>query len=161
MKWLSSLGGPLIIMNKTDLANWQGNLSDHYDKACEVDDFITSITLLDYKLLVLGDEPLPTAIIVIDESCFFIACWRYGEDECSVEHYLSIFKNNFLNFEPTHQINYQINNELILFDAVYSGDEASGIDINVTKGEYVISSYDYKPDNNTALLIHFFQKNAT
>ena len=40
MSWVSSEGGPLILIGKSDLSNWEGIDGFDYDRACPVEDYV-------------------------------------------------------------------------------------------------------------------------
>src|SRR3954470_17851595 len=68
LKWVNSGGGPLICAPPSAAAKWRGsrctsirNARSDYARACDVLDYLGVIPCGVLDVLVLGDEPLPSA----------------------------------------------------------------------------------------------------
>jgi hypothetical protein len=75
LRWISSEGGPLILIDRAHLGFWEGDKDvwdgepsssgeattfDDYDRACQVNEYVGLIPVGMGEGLILGDEPLPT-----------------------------------------------------------------------------------------------------
>jgi hypothetical protein len=63
--WVESMGGPLVVVPESAVANWGGGTSagtidDDYDRACAVNASAAVIPMRGAQALVLGDEPATT-----------------------------------------------------------------------------------------------------
>jgi hypothetical protein len=87
LKWISSTGGPLIVVPQEFAHAWRGQDSEsgHYELASEVD----YAAIVDasagedqpFPVLVLWDEPLDTAF---DDEWGIIIQWRFAESEADL-----------------------------------------------------------------------------
>ncbi len=75
MKWISSEGGPLVLMNLKSLHLWKGIDSDDYGWACSENDYINVLDVSNSSALVLGDESNQTAIYISDRLGVIIVRW--------------------------------------------------------------------------------------
>jgi len=156
MEWLSSEGGPLIIVGQNELINWQGVDNSDYDRACSVEDYLGLIPVGNSQALVLGDEPCQTALFTINSKDLTLVRWIYGEDELTVEKHLRQVPEELFN-SPLEQVEYRVqDDEFILFDSVLNGEVASGLKISLPPDMYVITTVQYEPDEDTSLILHRF-----
>jgi len=63
--WVESMGGPLVVVPLSAVADWgggtlAGTTADDYDRACAVYGYAGVIPMLGAEALVLGDEPATT-----------------------------------------------------------------------------------------------------
>lgn len=66
--WVESLGGPLIAVPVSALADWRGSGEeeggqDDYDRACAVNALAATLPVGDVRGLVLGDDPATTCYL--------------------------------------------------------------------------------------------------
>ena len=154
MDWISSEGGPLVVIGKSELVNWQGVDSSDYNRACSVEDYVGLIPVGNSEAIVLGDEPCQTGVVSLNSREVVLARWVYGEDELTVENYLKKLSEKAFN-NPCEQIEYQAKDDnFVLFDATLNGESASGVDIALPLDKYVIKTIQYEPDENTFLILH-------
>ena len=62
LTWYESAGGPLLVLPRAALADWQGTDGDDYERACAVQGYADIVRIEGREALVLGDEPFPTAV---------------------------------------------------------------------------------------------------
>src|SRR5689334_6022814 len=64
MRWIASAGGPLVLLPKLLQPRWQGTggVPSDYEVACGVEGYAGVIEKAGWRILVLGDEPLQTAV---------------------------------------------------------------------------------------------------
>lgn len=169
MKWIESLGGPLILLGNDDLHQWGGvsrssknQFESDYDYACSVDDYLGILDLgveesKDMEILVLNDEPMMTTSIKLDENEIILARWKWGNNSSSVDNYLMEIKKLNLEFKLDKHIVFTVKSDkLLLFDATYAGwdDDIDYLEIPSVPGNYNLFSLSYQPDNETSLLLH-------
>ena len=156
MKWLSSEGGPLVMVGQSELINWQGVDGSDYDRACSVEDYLGLIPVGNSQALVLGDEPCQTALFTINSKDIALVRWVYGEDELTVEKHIRQVPEELFN-NPLEQIEYRVEgDEFILFDSVLNGEAAQGLKIDLPSDKYVVTTVQYEPDEDTSLILHRF-----
>ena len=56
IKWVSGDGGPHILMERKYLDLWAEQKETLYEKACQIDDYIGNLQLLDISLIVISEE---------------------------------------------------------------------------------------------------------
>lgn len=162
MKWLSSEGGPLVIVASDDVLQWTGCDGEDYDQACEVEDYAGIIDKQSSQILVLGDEPMATALFHtkggLSESGLILVRWQWAKSESDVAEYLANIDFDIGQWpllEP--ELEFKCTGTgLLMFDAVDNGLAASGFEIELPKGRYLISTYQYEPDDQTCLILHCF-----
>lgn len=154
MEWISSEGGPLILISRKYLADWTGIEGDDYDRACAIDDYAGVIRVSSSQGLVFGDEPCQTAIYYAENIGVLIVRWQWAESESSVQRFVkSLTAEEFKT--PEEEIEYRVNNgSLLLFDSVLSGNEAEGLSVNLSESTYLVTTICYTPNDKTSLILH-------
>lgn len=157
-EWISSAGGPLILLEQTYFSCWKGVNSDSeptdYDRACTIDEYIGLISISDGNAIVLGDMPMSTAWYPIpNRPEGIIVRWGYANNEVSIVKAISIIpKNVWLNTGLFFQVRHP---SLSLFDsACDSEDIEESLSIKLGEGNYSIDTAEYKPDEETWLVLH-------
>jgi hypothetical protein len=103
-------------------------------------------------VLVLGDEPLQTAIATSDDFLLIIR-WKWADSEADV--HAAIKKIDFDAVSYIEKLNIEwLDKQLVMFDAadVFNSRQCLRLKINSRKNE--ISTFIYEPTSTTALLIH-------
>lgn len=167
LKWISSLGGPLILMERNALSDWHGSEDERdyaknnhltdYDRAGEISDYLGVIEVSDSKALVL---PMPneTTSVPIDPEHVLIARWIWAESEGDVRETLQKLELEQPWVDSGVMLNFD-SGDLILFDSVYSGrDVFDSINISVKPGTYSVSTLSYQPNNATNLFMIELQR---
>ena len=151
--WLTSAGGPLILLEKEFLSNWKGVFSNDYNRACAISDYIGLINVGQGKGLIIGDEPFPTLWLPQNKQEGLLVCWNYAENEEEVLKFCQkipekIWKATNLNLEV-------LKGPLILFDSAASGNDLlDSLSIGLIPGAYQIKTAIYEPNPLTSLIIH-------
>lgn len=165
MRWISSTGGPLILMDQRFTNDWHGidvpetnsstNMSQtDYERACGVDDYIGQISVGNGSAVVLGDEPMQATWMAGNTSGGTIARWRYARDQQSAERAVGHVPDSV--FEAT-DVSFNTQGDLILFDSAINGQSLrpeEALLIRIPGGTYVIETADYSLDEDTALVLH-------
>lgn len=143
LTWVTSAGGPLILVAESDCPKWGGaprNYPDDegdYGRACEVEGYIGLINVGDSQALVLGDMParttfLPQLNVLVREIA--------GDDEAELPDLVAGLLPN-VDWEPGPIWN--VTEPVILFDSVYDSTEIENeehLRVELATGEYVIEA---------------------
>lgn len=163
LKWIETNGGPIVILPRSLKEYWSGQqvdssgLSD-YDRACNVINYIDKITVGSGIGFVLGGDPCPTAALISPVSGhFIIARWVWAESDDEAE---KILTSSDLSIIRGDLLDCSIGcTEIILADSAFDGMSKyfclSTHEINA--GNYIIETFDYKPNQNTWFIIHIFK----
>lgn len=89
IKWISSEGGPLILLERNIASYWKGHdgsgtgerLSTDYERACEIEDYLGFLPVGPGEALVLNDEPMQTAWMRLGDTLGIVIRWEWAEDE--------------------------------------------------------------------------------
>src|SRR5947209_6843792 len=97
MLWVSSEGGPLLLLPKSALDQWDGCTARHsgahvhpesdYQRACKIRSYIGLIRVGTVEAVVLG-EPMQTTWSSSPAHPGMLVQWMYADDERDVVHYL-------------------------------------------------------------------------
>lgn len=182
LRWMQSGGGPLLLTPGEYLPSWGGieppsdgrqvearfrwNGQDEpatdYDRACDVEGWLSPLDIGAGQGLVLGGEPLATAwqaSLASHERDArqggILIRWVCANSETDV---ISALEHGS---EATWQddgVVLRIGREpLYLLDAAYAGSQLEGDDymtIHLPPGNYSIATTGYEPDRQTSLLVH-------
>lgn len=171
MRWISSEGGPLVLLPKRVLTAWNGcssqsnspthsaGVKSDYDRACEINGYTGIIAVQMEEVLVLG-EPMQTTWISVDgKENGMIVQWLYADNEISAFHHAQTVPYNL--FRSTGLIFHVPDPELYLFDSAIPGNslmECDALHIELKPGDYHVETASYKPDERTFLVIHQLRK---
>lgn len=167
IKWISSLGGPLILVDRKDLRKWKGDsassISDpaatDYDRAGEIADFIGYVKAESSKLLVLGDLPSHTTVFRIDFRTLLFVRWIWASSEEQVRNsLLELDLTKVVWNDSSDKISFA-SGDLTLFDSVYAGDEDfDSLRIRVEPGDYDVATFAYNPLPEISLFLILVKK---
>jgi len=177
LNWISSNGGPLVLISKNILSDWSGidvepsefiDENDHlldlartfqysdYERACRIDNYIGLLEVGKETVLILGDEPLMTTWISDKDfsGTNFMIRWIYADDENSILQLIPTL--SYLD-KVVSDIFFKVEEQLYLFDSAYPGREMDEyITVDLPLGLYEVSTEIYKPNSRVALLVHRF-----
>ncbi|MEH2070097.1 MAG: Imm21 family immunity protein [Nostoc sp.] len=183
LKWISSNGGPLVLIHEEDREEWFGGYSytsdkkqaeieldqggliqekdftnpqkTHYGKACEVAEVCGTIKFNNTTALVLGDQPALTSWLPSKEKAGGILVrWIYAENEESVTESLYEIPNTGWQKNEIFRVNSKV---LILFDSFTSGrnlEESEFLTFELEPENYEIETLEYQRDQQTYLRLH-------
>lgn len=185
LKWISSAGGPLILVPSELKSTWNGvrpptppnNIlassrysgnpdaaATDYDRACDVRDRIGWIGVGDGAGLVLNDLPYETSVYAVNDTlAVVIRIVSIEADEIpSDEEILSMVSDGVPNFmkENTAQIDLYSGN-ISTFDSGLPGDVANDtdlIEVSLRSGTYTVNSFTLESANGVTLLLHKLQR---
>lgn len=166
LTWITSAGGPLILLEEHLLSHWHGIKTDDYDRACGIDDYLGLLDVGPGRALVLGEEPMPTAWQPLSGPAegmpaegMFVR-WQWADDDESVVEAIADLSK--APWEPTGIVFDVTDGSLLLFDATCPGKDpdcnSTGCKLNIVLKEkqYLLETAHYTPDENTALILHRF-----
>ena len=159
--WVSSNGGPLLLLPVSHLAEWHGTEAaaalvwsefddprSDYERACAVADCTGVISVGSGEGLVLGDDPNDTTWVALTRGGI-LARWVYAEDAERAEAALASIPPH-LAWDPAGSL-HVTQSPVELFDSAESGAEPVGerLRIDLAAGTYEIARADHKPDPQT------------
>jgi hypothetical protein len=159
MRWISSAGGPLVLLPKVSLPRWQGTsgVPSDYDVACGVEGYLGVIEKAGYSLLVLGDEPLQTAVSRLNGKPCLVR-WVYapspGAAETAVAAMLPVHLRG-----PLESVTLRIEGSpLVLMDAGATGEHPGDtLELELEPGAYRVHVYELAPAQDMKFLVHEFE----
>lgn len=147
MYWISSSGGPLVILPREQLSIWLGSAGggSDYNLACSVNDYAGVVKWRNQDVLVLGDEPLQTAMSVTSRGVVFIR-WMYAPDEASIIKCMDPDEWG----APAEEVEWVIKSaEHVLFDSAARGSLVQDwIDVPLRAGRYRVTTYVVRPSRD-------------
>ncbi|WP_392533076.1 Imm21 family immunity protein [Nostoc sp. C117] len=187
LKWVSSTGGPLVLIHTQYLNKWFGVYSftteenkieiyleggglvleedflnpqkTHYGKACEYPNLCGIIDFDDKQVIVLGDEPATTAWFPYpDEEGGIFLRWIFAPDEESMLKSLNGIPNK--GWEKNGIFNAK-SSSFKLIDSSCPGidvEENESLAITLNPGNYDLATLEYQPDVSTHLRLHKLEK---
>jgi hypothetical protein len=157
--WVTSLGGPLILVPESACPSWDGAPPTYpddegdYGRACAVDDYIGLIDVGATQALVLGDHPARTTFL--PERALLVRSIAADHDfdpEAALSELLPTL-------EWQEQLTWMITEPLILFDSVYGysyvvSENEEHLRVELTPGRYLVeATYLEIPDEAYLILI--------
>jgi hypothetical protein len=158
LTWISSEGGPLILLSTELVEYWGGSLTPpvetDYDRACAIENYLGLISVGPGYGLVLGDEPMQTSWLPLPrERGGILIRWQWASDASAVVRALRQLSEEL--WQADNISFFKNQKPLLLFDAAYHGsDIASSLAIELDAGQYRIESANYQPDKETSLVLH-------
>jgi len=164
-KWISSAGGPLILVPGNAVRSWQGingssfpSVASDYERACSVREYVEVMPLSGEDTIIFGEEPLQTTWLPRHENFggVFIR-WICAENE---EAIIDSLDNLKLNAQENTGLNFTVRSDvpMRLFDAAFSGSAAlasdEGLVIQIAPGAYKLTTIECSPTPKTKFLAH-------
>ena len=158
-RWVTSLGGPLILIPQSACHLWNGAPPDYpdeegdYGRACAVDDYIGLIDVGHTQALVLGDYPARTTFL--PDHGILLRKIAGNDDDEVLEAALKLLPT--ITWES--RLSWEITEPLILFDSVYDypyvvTDGQEQLRIDLAPGRYTAeAAYLEIPDTAYLILI--------
>ena len=115
IKWVSGDGGPHILIERKYLDLWAEQKETLYEKACQIDDYIGNLQLLDISLIVISEEMTHTAWITGEEwGGGIIIGLNYMDEEILIENVRKISNDEYSETGVEYKV---FDDELYLFPA--------------------------------------------
>lgn len=153
-KWLSSTGGPLVVMDESKAKLWTGidGQPSDYDLACQTYDYAEKLSVHDTEVLVLGDEPLQTAIAVADDSVLIVR-WKWAESEADIKREIDRFDFCSCSYDEILSVEWGGVN-LVIFDAADIYNQEESLQFNAHSRGSEVRTLIFEPSSDMSLLIH-------
>lgn len=157
--WITSLGGPLILIPESACYQWGGAPDDYpdhtgdYGRACAVNDYVGLIDVGPAKALVLGDHPADTTFV--PEHGILLRVIASGDDLDPTTTVAELVPD--VEWEPG--LSWEVTGPVILFDSAYDyphviDAENGRLRVNLARGRYdVQAAYVEIPDEAYLILI--------
>lgn len=157
--WIESGGGPLVLASASLVEHWRGtnassvspSLTD-YQRACLIDDEVGVVPLRDAEILVLGDEPDRTTLL-LEGADLYIVRWRWADTE---EQLMSAYDSQRarLSFEKSGVFR-TIAGEHCLFDSACAGPGLiESLRTSLASIEYEVCTAHLAPSRSVSAVVH-------
>jgi hypothetical protein len=154
MRWITSAGGPLVLVPETMAVQWRG-ISDggsDYAAACAIDDYAGVIQWNGVDVLILNDEPLATTCLTSGLTVFLR--WMYAPNEDAITNVIQDMTRHFSKQQRGIAFGCQAA-RYVLFDAGAPGQNVvETIEVDVAPGPYVVETHVWKPNEDVGLIVH-------
>lgn len=154
-KWIESAGGPLVVVPRAVRGNWKGIDADDYKEACEVAEYLGLLTREWGPVLVLGDEPMRTAVVQRTEGQAIVR-WMYAPTE---EQLMDAALKVDLNAQrPVEMLAVALRDEPhVIFDSGADGTNAAVVEFAPPPSTCMIRTYVIKDDaTGVGMIMHHF-----
>ncbi|CAG2159132.1 Imm21 family immunity protein [Cupriavidus numazuensis] len=153
-RWISSTGGPLVVMEKGKARQWtgiDGSPSD-YDLSCQISDYAGKILVHGTETLILGDEPLRTAVAT-GNGIQLLVRWKWADSDSDVYAEVERIDPKSVKINEKLIIDWR-SDTLVMFDGADFFSQTDSVQFSVRPGENVISTFVVQPTARTAILVH-------
>lgn len=159
VRWIESEGGPLIFASSEVAKGWlgvdgpviAGELTD-YQRACSVVEEIGVLSSGAAEVVVLGDEPDRTALIMNGE-CLYIVRWRWADSEDALLSSLESGVDN-LEFSYSGEISTFAGRHVLFDSSVAWNRVADNLIVELACNRISIETAIFEPNSATCALIH-------
>lgn len=162
LHWIGSRGGPLVCASPGVAQFWLGvqgssvcDIRSDYERACDLIDYADVIECASSQVLVLGDEPLQSALVLRDKAILvvrWVSCVSIEEAERAI----SLLPSVLPNIEETK--NFRLDGQgLILFDSALAGidsDPYPSIGQDLEPGLFKVTTERYRSDHAYEFIVH-------
>jgi hypothetical protein len=175
MKWITSAGGPFLLVDEENLLTWGGvidpipphgldlyspsGVPTDYDRACNVDGPIGSITVGDAPALVFGEEALcATWLGSAGDDEGKIVRYSFADSEKEVLQSISTMPETAFTQRQLFSVS---RSHLFLFDSAIAGGNiekfpSDYIAIELPCGTYDVATATYSPEHRMYVIVHRF-----
>ena len=154
MRWITSAGGPLVLVPQAMAVQWHGvsNGGNDYTAACTIDDYAGVIRWNGVDVLILNDEPLATTCLTNGLTVF--VRWMYAPNENAITDVIHDMVRHFPKQERGITLDCKAD-RYVLFDAGAPGSTVNEtIEVNVAPGPYMVETHMWRPNEDVGLVVH-------
>jgi len=154
MHWITSAGGPLVLVPETMAAQWHG-VSDgggDYAAACMIDDYVGVIRWHGVDVLVLNDEPLATTCIT--NGLTMLLRWMYAPNEEAITNVIQGMARHFPEQQGGALLVCQASNYMLFDAGAPEQKRVELIEVDIAPGPYVVETHVWKPNEDVGLVVH-------
>lgn len=153
LRWISSAGGPLVVLQQSTLSSWGGALGGDYDRAGAIRGYIGIIKQGELDAIVLWGEPLETAYYAGAKGQFLVR-WSYGPDDTAVLNSLDRMHAAAMSVSEDLVVEVVDDRQFIIDAAAPGYDAEEQVPLSLTPGRYVIASGIYRPSPEIEMIVH-------
>jgi hypothetical protein len=155
MGWIESAGGPLVVIPRSMSGEWKGIAGDDYNEACRVENYLGLVARKWGDILVLGDEPLRTAVVSRSEGPAIVR-WMYAPNEDQLLRVAATA--NLDELRPVETLSVRLLDEpYVIFDSGANGSTAPRLEFTPLPGSHPVNTYVIKDaGHEVGLILHDF-----
>ncbi|WP_212996721.1 Imm21 family immunity protein [Winogradskya consettensis] len=146
--WVSSLGGPLVVVPRSALTLWDGGDEGDYGRACAVDGYLGLVAVGQQRALVLGDEPTLTTYLPAER--LFLR-WAAAYEEADLVSAARRAVRDGVEWDAGEDVRWVVDGPVVLFDSVWPGADLepdNHLVVDLLPGTYrVRATYRVDGDN--------------
>lgn len=140
------------MVSQAHLQNWSGAHGQDYADACAGADYVDVVHRQWGDVLVLGDEPLPTAVAKLQTGVALIR-WIYADNEIEIRDELSRLSVGDWPIVEEKRIR-SVGGAFHIFDSALPGSSAPHLVVQLEAGEARCSTQIVKPRKALAFMLH-------
>lgn len=155
MEWIESDGGPLVVLPRSAVSTWQGTDTKDYEEACGVEDYLGRLPREWGEVVVLGDEPFRTGVLLRSDGVAIVR-WRYAASE---EELLTSAREADLDLlHPVETLAVTLLDEpYVILDSATHGSRAKTIEFSPPPGTRLLQTYVVEDaEHKTSMILHRF-----
>lgn len=163
LTWIECDGGPHLVLEKRLAEKWQGpNCPLHYDRACEIEDYVGVMPVEDgYGIVISDDVPRSAWIPGMGDKGGYLVVWNYGAEKVTdqgiIEKIRAIPEEMF---SPT-DLKIELRDDTVyLFPACdYGPDWVYGYcEITIKPGTYTMDTVERYDFEDCSFRVHRLRK---
>lgn len=152
----------MILIPQVLRPRWRGTLGvpSDYELACGVEDYVGVIEKDGSQVLVLGDEPLQTAVASVNGRPCLVR-WVYAPSTDAAESSVAAMASVHLG-TPVESVAIRIaSSPLVLMDAGAPGEHPGDtLELELDPGPYRVQVHELVPARDTRFLVHVFERHS-
>ncbi|MBF0784523.1 hypothetical protein E4T80_03405 [Muribacter muris] len=154
---LNSDGDFFVMLPYHQAEVWQGYESELYPMADAKNAFLSVLNVEHTPIILLGDEPLPTYPVIINQTLFIIRCY-WANDHNALKDLIKKLRNEDISATILETVClYSENREWIIFDGAYTARQSAHcrLAVSLLRSVYKIETF-ISENHQAAFLIHRF-----
>ncbi|REG22585.1 immunity protein 21 of polymorphic toxin system [Archangium gephyra] len=152
----------MVLLPKDLQPRWQGTcgVPSDYEVACGVEGYVGVIEMAGGQVLVLGDEPLQTAVFSLSGRPCLVR-WVYAPSPGVAESFITAMVPIHLR-GPLESVAIHVDSSpLVLMDAGAHGEHPGDtLELELEPGSYRVHVYEFAPARDMKFLVHAFEQHS-
>jgi Immunity protein 21 len=174
MRWISSAGGPLLLLDEGNIECWGGAIDitvapdvkessssggtrTDYDRACQIEDWLGRLVVGSGEALVLGGDPMATTWLgaeALDGG--MLVRWLFAENEAEVLDNVRALPATAFQSQGLFSIG---ESKLLLFDSAFAGRNVRKypteyLAMQLKRGDYEVGTAVHESDDRMYVVVH-------
>lgn len=155
-EWVDSAGGPLVMMPRSRAPAWRGVTGDHYEEACQINDFAGVLAREWGDILVLDGEPLPTTWLVRPDGLVIVR-WVAANSEAELLEFATRWTPDHRPADERLAIRL-LEEPYVIFDSGQPGESMEPLDIHPPAAARTLTSFYVKDEaREISFVLHRFE----